>query len=127
MIVKMFKPRFAELVRSGAKKQTVRPKPKRRPTPGVLISCRMWSGRPYQSKQVELCRGVVRSVHDFWFDGVTILIDDPMARKPLMNQEDMEAFARADGFASLSEMADWFKDEHGELPFCGIVIKWEKL
>ena len=31
--------------------------------------------------------------------------------------------ARADGFASVHEMAGWFKDQHG-LPFDGWLITW---
>ena len=52
--VKMFKPRFAELIRSGAKRQTIRPTPKVLPEAGDIIDCRQWSGLPYRSKQIRL-------------------------------------------------------------------------
>lgn len=36
---------------------------------------------------------------------------------------EMEAFARADGFADLEALLAWFRAEHG-LPFTGILIEW---
>lgn len=36
---------------------------------------------------------------------------------------EMEAFARADGFADLAALLAWFHAEHG-LPFTGILIEW---
>lgn len=35
-----------------------------------------------------------------------------------------EAFARADGFASVAELGTWFERMHG-LPFHGTCIRWE--
>lgn len=115
----MFKPRFAALVESGAKKQTVRPTPARMPKSGDRISLRMWTGKPYRSKQREIIASTVLyvakiklDVFDMWFDGV------------LASEAKQEAFAIADGFSSANEMLDWFENEHG-LPFEGVVIVWQ--
>lgn len=60
--VRMFKPRFVEVVRLGLKRQTVRPVPKRMPAPGDVIDCRYWSGRPYDAPQVRIGDGVITRV-----------------------------------------------------------------
>lgn len=33
-------------------------------------------------------------------------------------------FARKDGFDGFMEMADWFRERYGALPFDGFVIEW---
>jgi hypothetical protein len=121
--VRMFKPRFAPLVRDGTKRQTIRPIPKRMPRPGDIIDCREWEGKPYRSKQHRLLVDLIRSVHALWFNGVTIVLDEVDPTKPLMSHSEMQLFARADGFKDLREMAAWFDAEHG-LPFKGVLIKW---
>lgn len=60
--VRMFKPRFAPLVKDGRKLQTMRPVPKVMPRPGDIIDCRMWAGKPYRSKHVKLCEGRITRV-----------------------------------------------------------------
>jgi hypothetical protein len=119
-MVRMFKPQFAALVESGTKRQTVRPKPKRIPKPGQPISLRTWTGLPYRSKQRVLREATVTRV-----DPVTMALGP--AHQLLLSvgggTVDEAAFARADGFQSIEEMRDWFKNTHG-LPFEGIVIHW---
>lgn len=62
MTVKMFQPRFADLVAAGEKKQTVRPVPKRTLKIGDIISCRAWKKKPYRSKQRRLYSGTITEV-----------------------------------------------------------------
>lgn len=125
--VKMFKPRFAELIRSGAKRQTIRPTPKRMPEFGDIIDCRQWSGLPYRSKQIRLGEFEVSGVGtvflseracEYHLDGRIFigLKHAPMARD----------LAQADGFDSFDDMLQWFIENHG-LPFGGILIKWRDL
>lgn len=118
--VYLFKPQFAPLVESGAKLQTVRPTRKRMPKPGDRISLRMWTGKPYRSKQRVLGEAEIVEVSpvritetDLWLAGV----------RQTGNQN--WTFALADGFPGIREMRNWFADNHG-LPFGGIVIKWKK-
>jgi hypothetical protein len=117
--VRMFKPRFAALVEAGTKTQTVRPTPARMPKAGDKLSLRMWTGKPYRSKQREIRAATVLYVakikldcFDMWFDGVRA------------SEAKQDAFAIADGFSDCSEMLDWFENEHG-LPFEGVVIVWQ--
>ncbi len=49
--VRLFKPRFAKLVKAGKKLQTIRPLPNRIPRSGDTLSLRTWKGKPYRSKQ----------------------------------------------------------------------------
>lgn len=120
--VRMFKPRFADLVETGRKLQTVRPEPKRMPKPGDTISLRCWSGLPYRSKQRVLREGEIREVHHTLIDedGVNLYERDA-AWAP-----DRDAFARADGFADWPDMRRWFEETHG-LPFRGIVLYWHNM
>lgn len=119
MIVKLFQPRFAPLVRDRIKRQTVRPWPKRLPKVGEEFSGRQWSGLPYRSEQIELVRSRLLG-----WDHVTIkewsvwLGERPHAQVPY------DAFAKADGFKDWTDLQEWFLDNH-ELPFSGIVYFWE--
>jgi len=125
--VKMFKPQFAAKVRAGTKRQTIRPIPKRMPSEGNTIDCRQWEGLPYRSKHIKIGEFTISKVRfvtvstrmvsfketesgDEWATGVGF---------------HLERFAQADGFGSWEEMVDWFRREHGELPFKGLLIGWD--
>ncbi len=120
--VRMFKPQFAPLVESGAKCQTVRPTPKRMPKPGDRISLRMWTGKPYRSKQRVLRESEISAVERITIcdTGRELLVG--IGNKSL-NPEELNAFAAADGFRNGIELVNWFEATHG-LPFDGVVIKW---
>jgi hypothetical protein len=116
----MFKPQFAPLVESGAKRQTVRPTPKRMPRPGDRISLRCWSGAPYRSKQRVLREAEISEVHHALIDANGVnLYERDAAWAP-----DADSFARADGFADWPAMRAWFEETHG-LPFRGVVLYWQ--
>jgi hypothetical protein len=116
--VRMFKPQFAPLVISGQKCQTIRPTPKRIPKRGDKISLRMWTGKPYRSKQRVLRDAVVDWVQPARIFPSVIELDG----QPL-SEHQMWAFAKADGFNTPQDMIEWFAFTHG-LPFEGIVIYW---
>lgn len=113
--VRMFKPQFAPLVEAGMKCQTVRPTPKRMPKAGDRISLRMWTGKPYRSKQRVLREAVISEVSACSIYESAVYVNG----KP----EHRHGFAVADGFSDYGELAAWFKSTHG-LPFDGVVIKW---
>lgn len=117
-IVRMFKPQFAPLVEAGTKRQTVRPTPKRMPKPGDHISLRMWTGKPYRSKQTVLRESVISEV------GMVDITETGIAVNSYA--EPCDDFAVADGFRDFFELRDWFKATHG-LPFEGVVIKWNNV
>lgn len=125
MRVRMFKPQFATLVLSGAKRQTIRPTPKRMPRAGDHESWREWSGLPYRSKQNELAKVELTEVRrismNFFPDNEVVYLDDQ-----ILPREQYEPLAARDGFASFVEMAMWFFDQYGE-SFAGILIKAKDL
>lgn len=119
--VKMFKPEFAELVRTGIKCQTIRPVPKRMPKVGDLVSLRRWEDKPYRSKQVVLGQGKIVMIWRVRMDAV------PAFRMwldgKLCSMGEADSIARADGFPGFVEIFEWFDREHG-FPFDGILIRW---
>ena len=121
----MFQERFAPLVESGQKRQTVRRlgKPHHRPPrAGEELSLRTWSGKPYRSKQRILRSPVTcAAVHPI-FIGICHGAFD--VRIDHESVPDLDAFARADGFTCALEMREWFESTHG-LPFGGRLITWE--
>lgn len=120
-MVRMFKPQFASLVESGAKRQTVRPCPKRLPKVGQPISLREWTGKPYRSKQRVLKEAVITQVEPIAIDSKGIYLDGTSDSVAMVDNRD--EFAKADGFGDFYSMLRWFEDTHG-LPFTGILIKW---
>ena len=108
MRVILFQDKFAKMVQSGAKKQTIRLTA--RCKPGDELSLRKWSGKPYRSKQETLLNSVCTRVQD------VRIYEGPATATS-------EMLARADGFASHAEMQTWFKNTHG-LPFVGQQIEW---
>ncbi|HLP07917.1 MAG TPA: ASCH domain-containing protein [Opitutaceae bacterium] len=117
--VRLFKPQFAAPVVAGSKRQTVRPVPQRRPEAGDMLSLRTWSGLPYRSRQRILGETTIERVRDVTIHGTGQI---EVAGCYLTTPE-MEAFAKADGFADLEALLAWFRAEHG-LPFTGILIEW---
>lgn len=124
MIVRLFKRQFAPLVESGAKLQTVRPRPKRRPHVGEPISLRAWTGQPYRSKQRVLRETVLTRISDVVIGREELRIE--CAPNTLGSALTLDDFARADGFADWAELVAWFDAEHG-LPFEGVLLGWPAL
>lgn len=117
-----FQKQFAPLVESGQKRQTIRAIGKRRHArPGESLQL-------YTGQRTKACRKLIspdpvclyaakiemtveRGFLESYLDG------------SLLDAEDMEEIARADGFDDAPHMVGWFADTHG-LPFEGILIKW---
>lgn len=123
MRVLLFKPRFASLVESGAKRQTVRADGKRNPKPGDVLSLRTWTGLPYRSKQ-RVLRPEVKclAVQEVLINGGMGLMS---IRDVILKRAEAEAFAAADGFTNATEMFHWFLKEYGRGPLIGLLISWE--
>jgi hypothetical protein len=100
--VRRFDPPFAELVRSGAKLQTLCHHPRRTPKPGDRLILRTWEGN--------IQRLLRRS---------TIVSVTPIT---LPNPEIDDAFARAEGYMNLKHLL-----LHIKLPFRGLLIRWDPL
>lgn len=119
MMVLSFQQRFVAAIQSGAKRQTVRSRRRRHPLePGQLVSLRYWSGVPYRSPQTEIGTARLLSVDDVIIDRSNVIVGGAKVIS-------LSEFAIADGFASATDLEAWFAENGDELPFRGILIKWE--
>ena len=118
---------FAEDVEAGRKTQTVRAERKHAPRVGETAHC--FTGLRTAAARV-LGRFPIVAVRPIFIDldrTVTITeTGDPNAvyhRRPLAGDE-LEAFARADGFETAAEFLGWIEETH-RLPFEGTVTYWQ--
>ncbi len=115
----------------GPKRQTIRALGKRRHArPGEVIQL-------YTAMRTKQCRklgearcasveGVLLKWSE-WPSFCTFDIRNGRREGPIRRIEDMEQFARADGFCDFAEMRKFWADEHGGATFEGVLIKWEKI
>lgn len=119
MPVLMFQPRFVPKVLDRTKRQTIRPVRLRPIYPGDKLSLRRWYDKPYRSKHVVLQDEVCCA-----YKPITIEPDTVRVGGEELSPELREELAVCDGFASWSDMREWFVATHG-LPFEGVLIMWE--
>ncbi len=122
MIVKLFQPRFAPLVESGTKRQTIRPTPKRMPKIGDALSLRQWTGLPYRSPQRVLREASVKAVSACEIHGYGLIV---RGRTFFVDSDrvELDAFSKEDGFKDWQDLLEWFESTH-DLPFSGILLEW---
>jgi len=120
MAVLLFEKRFWEPIFSGEKVHTIRRTRKRPIGPGDELSLRGWTGKPYRSKQFVLCEETCLDVRRIWIDQQGIVID---GLDRLSEPEELDAFARSDGFTGWEEMR-LYRDFFYDLPFSGDFIQW---
>jgi hypothetical protein len=128
MRVRMFMAQFAPMVAKhgpDAKRQTIRPIPKRMPKVGDHESWRQWKGLPYRTPQVELAQVELTAVEPICIIACQVVIEGTTGLYS-MSGDELAAFARADGFEGSVAFFKWFSDTHG-LPFEGILIKAKDL
>lgn len=126
--VRMFQPRFAELVESKVKRQTIRKMPVRMPRIGDILSAREWTGKPYRSKQRELLRTPFVGIYGVHLNSVSLSMfnlagEHPRAISFCQSRSSRDCFARWDGFESWADLVEWFETIHA-LPFEGILHTW---
>lgn len=119
MTTLMFQERFAPLVTSGTKRQTIRPRRKKPIKVGDQLSLRKWSGKAYRSPQVVLLDAVCTRTANVEIGEWEILIDGQVLRP-----DQKQSLAQADGFKDAAEMITWFAATH-DLPFVGTLIVWD--
>lgn len=109
-----YQKRFAALVESGVKRQTIRAKRKHPAKPGQTLY-------HYTGLRTKACRklreDVCTEVQDL------ILFRNALALDNILYDGGFDKFARNDGFKNWDEMRDWFEKTHG-FPFEGDLIKW---
>lgn len=113
-----FNKRFAYLVESGVKRQTIRAerKDKRRPEPGDRIHC--YFG--LRTKHTRLLHeGTITEV-----TSIMISLKKKQIWVPAGRLAFADDFARQDGFSDFKDMMAWWKKTHPEPEFRGFMIKW---
>ncbi len=115
-----FQARFAGLVESGAKRQTIRKRRKdgRDPKPSDTLHF-------FTAMRTKACRRLGRATCTS-VDPVYVGVAGIKIGCDWIDVADEDVFARADGFASAAELIDWFSRTHG-LPFEGLLIRWGDL
>jgi hypothetical protein len=112
-----FQARFAPLVESGKKCQTVRAMRKRPFKEGDTLY--LYTGQRTKGCRLLIKRECTGSFDvEFNHNGQLLFFVD--GKNVIM---DRDTFAKCDGFDSWAEMLEWFAVNHG-LPFHGQVIYW---
>lgn len=123
MVAFNFQSQFADDVQYGIKRQTIRRTA--RCKPGDKLQLYTGQRTPQCRKLAEgVCIRVrpIRIDYDkMELDGRAVPTGD--ARRGEFEDCDND-FARKDGFPGFVEMAEWFHDRYGALPFEGFVIEW---
>ncbi len=88
---------------------------------GEFFSPRIWSGKPYASKQITICSPVrIEQIYNIEFDGQAFYIESNICKYPTVLK-----LASADGFLPYYDFLDaftsWFT-----APFKGQIICWNK-
>ena len=116
-----FQPRFADLVASGKKRQTIRAVRRRPIKPGDLLH--LFTGmRTNHCKRLPSaqCRFVMPiRIEESGFMLTTGAGTQEQWKEPML----LRWFAVRDGFHNWAEMWEWFNKVHG-LPFEGVLIAW---
>lgn len=121
MVAYNFQYQFAELVETGKKRQTIRPKGRRRHAlPGEQLQL-------YTGMRTKSCRKLTDAICEA--RGEVNIETTPTGFLQIyingqkLNQSEAHAFSVADGFSSSSELGEWFYQRYG-LPFEGVYIQW---
>lgn len=116
-----FQERFAPSVESGEKRQTIR---KHRKRPFVVGDTLIF----YTGQRTPRCRkladAVAVSAVDIEIRPHEVEVDNGGWLETFVAPDDLDTFARADGFTDWEEMVSWFEQNHG-LPFNGQLIRWQ--
>ena len=116
-----FKPQFAPLVESGAKRQTIRAARADNRVPRIGDIAKCYTGLRTTKARLLLAAPIVRcELVRIDFGGGTLLLGATLLIGSRLGQ-----FAKDDGFTGAGEMFDWFKETHGPDDFQGFCVRWE--
>ena len=118
-----FKKQFAEMVESGQKRQTIRKTDK-----GAKVGDTAYLYYGQRTKQCrKLGEGTITAVWpiDILLNSLgspTVVITCPDMTR-FYTGDNLDTFAKADGFQTGEEMVSWFEKQYG-LPFNGFLHQW---
>jgi hypothetical protein len=119
MIAINFKEKFADLVATGKKTQTIRQTNRFKVGDALQL---------YTGQRTKACRKLGEAVVtevipvSICYDGVSFTICDGFF---FPSNEGTNNFAKKDGFKDFQEMKAFFVDQYGDLPFEGYLIEWQ--
>ena len=115
-----FNKKFVQLIKSGAKKQTIRKrrKNKRDPAPGRTLY--FFTGM--MSKQCERIGEAICSDVSL----ITVTQDSIQVCNRTLSVKDRLKLAKNDGFECAKDLIEFIATVYG-LPFNGLIIKWNKI
>lgn len=115
-----FHKRFAELVASGKKRQTIRALRKdRQPQVGDVAHC--FTGLRTRNTVKLGCWPIIYSQSIRIYTDTRQIILGCQVLEPAHREQ----LARDDGFADINDMLDWFRTEYGGADFEGRLIAWD--
>lgn len=123
MVAYDFKPRFVPLIEAGLKAQTIRaPRAKPHAQPGDVLQL-------YTGMRTKACRLIRTAVCtqvqcielSFTDDCITV---STSATALAFAGRAADRFARLDGFVDWADMRAFWKAEHGDEDFAGVLIRW---
>lgn len=116
MVAINFQKRFAHAIQHGTKLQTIRPGADRIKVGNEL---QLFTGQRMAGCR-RLATGICTEVTPIKFDKNFMEINGQVIRDP----EQLDDFARLDGFSNWSSMLDFFRQTYGKVDFEGSIIKW---
>lgn len=122
MVAYSFKARFAEAIREGWKTQTIRAGRERHARPGEMLQL-------FTGMRTAQCQKICEDVRCTAVMAIEISFDDEGEIDRILTDgvpvRDLDAFAVLDGFTDSSDMAAFWRKEHGPADiFRGVVIEW---
>lgn len=125
MAILGFKERFVDLIRSGKKRQTIRAFRKH-----PIFCCEhlyLYCGLR-TNHTVKICEAQCTGTWKIRITNRSVIIYD-MLKITLKKREELDRFARQDGFSSWNDMKEFWKSEHGDdcFPFTGTIIYFHML
>lgn len=122
MVAYSFKKRFAEPILAGTKRQTIRSHRKRHARPGEVIQLYTGMRTPYCKLQGRaICIGVYPVSIGVGLERIGVVMVDGGIL------EDLDEFARSDGFRDAVDMHKFWITEHGHGLFDGVLVRWSRL
>lgn len=120
-----FQSRFAPLVESGEKRQTIRAYRKDGRDPKVGDRLYLYTGARTKAcrKLGEARARLVREIRLSEAKGAGLYA---WLNAQVLSLDETEELAMRDGFYGSEEMQDWFLETHG-LPFRGLLIEWGEI
>jgi hypothetical protein len=128
-MILMFDKRFAEQIRDGSKRSTIRPKQKsvdkngrkrKVITVGDEVDAMQWSGAAYRTPMDHIRRLKITEV-------IELSINEDLQIRmgtTLLELDERWQLSTQEGFASPAEMLSYIKQTYG-VPFEGVLLEWK--